>query len=113
MPVNPDTSWWNDTLWKTDPLYNEIAFGASGLQFFLGHHTFTHENLNNVTYNDAEQQIRLNQVRCQLPFRFSRCSTGKQASQAVCCAAYLKEHVSHILLQRYTTLSPTCNTRTS
>jgi hypothetical protein len=63
MPANPDTSWWNATLWKTDPLYNEIAFGASGMQFFLGHHTFTHENMNNVTYNDAYQQIRLNQVQ--------------------------------------------------
>ena len=67
MPTNPDTSWWNATLWKTDPLYNEIAFGTSGMQYFLGHHTFTHENMNNVTYNDAEQQIRLNQVRCPLP----------------------------------------------
>jgi hypothetical protein len=67
MPTNPNTSWWNPTLWKTDPLYNEIAFGASGKEFFLGHHTFTHENLNNVTYYDAEQQIRLNQVRCLLP----------------------------------------------
>jgi hypothetical protein len=65
MPANPDTSWWNATLWKSDPLYNEIAFGASGMQFFLGHHTFTHENMNNVTYNDAYQQIRLNQVRIQ------------------------------------------------
>ena len=67
MPTNPDTSWWNATLWKTDPLYYEIAFGTSGMQYFLGHHTFTHENMNNVTYNDAEQQIRLNQVRCPLP----------------------------------------------
>ena len=67
MPINPDTSWWNATLWKTDPLYNEIAFGASGLQYFLGHHTFTHENMNNVTRHDAEQQIRLNQVRSALP----------------------------------------------
>ena len=66
MPTNPDTSWWNPTLWLNDPLYKEITgLGntvASGLQFFLGHHTFTHENMNNVTYHDAEQQIRLNQV---------------------------------------------------
>ena len=66
MPANPDISWWDPTLWLNDPLYKEITgignTAASGLQFFLGHHTFTHENLNNVTYNDAYQQIRLNQV---------------------------------------------------
>ena len=71
MPANPNISWWNPTLWLNDPLYKEITglgnADASGLQFFLGHHTFTHENMNNVTYNDAFQQIRLNQVRFPLP----------------------------------------------
>lgn len=62
MPTNPNISWWNDTLWKNDGLYNEIAFGASGMQFYLGHHTFNHEVLNAVTYSDAAQQMRLNQV---------------------------------------------------
>ena len=66
MPANPDVSWWNATLWQNDGLYKEIAFGASGLQYFLGHHTFNHENLNAITYYDAVQQIRLNQVRRQL-----------------------------------------------
>jgi hypothetical protein len=63
MDPNPDVSWWNATLWKNDPLYNEIAFGTSGMHYFLGHHTFSHQNLNNVTYADAMLQIRLNQVR--------------------------------------------------
>ena len=67
MTPNPDISWWNPTLWPNDPLYKEITNGTSGLQFFLGHHTFSHENLNNVTYNDAYLQLRLNQVRV-LPF---------------------------------------------
>ena len=49
-----------------DPLYKEISSGTSGLQYFLGHHTFSHENLNNVTYQDAYLQIRLNQVRVLL-----------------------------------------------
>ena len=63
MTVNPDVSWWKPATWKSaDPLYNEVAFGASGQQFYLGHHTFDHLILNNVTYNDALQQIRLNQV---------------------------------------------------
>ena len=66
MPANPDVSWWNATLWQNDGLYKEIAFGASGLQYFLGHHTFNHENLNAITYYDTVQQIRLNQVRRQL-----------------------------------------------
>lgn len=63
MPENPDVSWWNPTTWKNDDLYNEIAFGASGLTYFLGHHNFNHENMNACTYYDAEQQIRLNQVQ--------------------------------------------------
>lgn len=63
MPANYSSSFWNPTLWKNDPLYNEIAFGSSGMQYYLGHHTFSHENLNNVTYHDAYLQIRLNQVR--------------------------------------------------
>ena len=63
MTPNPDISWWNPALWPNDPLYKEITNGTSGLQFFLGHHTFSHENLNNVTYNDAYLQMRLNQVR--------------------------------------------------
>jgi peptidoglycan/xylan/chitin deacetylase (PgdA/CDA1 family) len=64
MDPNPNISFWNSSLWKTgDPLFNEIAYGSSGMQFFLGHHTFSHENLNNVTYKDALLQIRLNQVR--------------------------------------------------
>ena len=95
MPVNPDTSWWNATLWKTDPLYNEIAFGTSGMEFFLGHHTFTHENLNNVTYHDAEQQIRLNQVRSQLPFpSFCRSTRKAGISSSALCSCHLKGHVS-------------------
>lgn len=62
MTPNPDISWWNSSLWTNDPLYKEIAFGTSGLQYFLGHHTFSHENMNNVTYQDAYLQMRLNQV---------------------------------------------------
>ena len=88
MPVNPGTSWWNATLWKTDPLYNEIAFGTSGMEFFLGHHTFTHENLNNVTYHDAEQQIRINQVHSEhcLPFLPLLSQEGRHLKQ---CAVQL------------------------
>ncbi len=63
MGLKPDLSWWKPATWRNDPLYNEIAFGSSGMLYFLGHHTFNHENLNNVTYWDALQQIRLNQVR--------------------------------------------------
>jgi hypothetical protein len=63
MPANPDLSWWNATTWKTDELYNEIAFGPSGMTYFLGHHNFNHENMNACTYYDAEQQIRLSQVQ--------------------------------------------------
>jgi hypothetical protein len=63
MTPNPNISFWNPALWPNDPLYKEITNGTSGLQFFLGHHTFSHENLNNVTYNDAYLQLRLNQVR--------------------------------------------------
>ena len=37
-----DTSWWNPTAWQQDELYSEMAFGLSGLQFYLGHHTFSH-----------------------------------------------------------------------
>jgi hypothetical protein len=51
MPASPvDVSWWNATLWQNDGLYKEIAFGPSGLQYFLGHHTFNHEVLNAITY---------------------------------------------------------------
>jgi hypothetical protein len=96
MPANPDTSWWNATLWKTDPLYKEIAFGTSGMQFFLGHHTFTHENMNNVTYNDAYQQIRLNQVQLLLPAYVSlRCSSSGGPSQNRVLKGRVPEEICH------------------
>lgn len=80
MPANPDVSWWNATTWKNDGLYKEITSGASGLQYFLGHHTFNHENLNAITYYDAVQQIRLNQVRRRLCSRL--CALGFSCIQA-------------------------------
>lgn len=47
-----------------------MAFGEAGMEFYLGHHTFNHESISNVTYSDALQQIRLNQVgqHLQLPY---------------------------------------------
>lgn len=56
---------WNKTAFAAaDALFAAIAAntGNFATSFFYNHHTFTHQNLDNVTFSDAVLQLQLNQL---------------------------------------------------
>lgn len=64
---NSSSTWLVSEFTKADPLAKMIITNQYGATdgFFWCHHTFTHENLDNVTRFDADQQIQLNQAIAQ------------------------------------------------
>ncbi|CAD0114117.1 unnamed protein product [Aureobasidium uvarum] len=61
-PTTPTTYRWNKTCSLVDPLFKWLSSPQNLNAFAHVSHTFTHESLNNATFNDTYREITFNQA---------------------------------------------------
>jgi hypothetical protein len=61
-PTTPTTYTWSKACSLIDPLYKWLSVPSNMNAFAHVSHTFTHESLNNATFNDTNKEITFNQA---------------------------------------------------